>query len=39
MWEVKMTDKAPWLKHGSDYNKVRDELLKLCRYQPRNLKL
>lgn len=29
MSEVNMTDKVPWSEHGSDYDKVRDELLKL----------
>ncbi len=29
MSEVEMTDKVQWSEHGSDYDKVRDELLKL----------
>jgi hypothetical protein len=29
MSEVKMTDKVSWSEHGSDYDMVRDELLKL----------
>ena len=29
MSEVKMTEKVQWSEHGSDYDKVREELLKL----------
>lgn len=29
MSEVKMTDTVQWSQHGSDYDKVREELLKL----------